>query len=122
MGRVILSGEINFDLSCLNCADSWAGRELTEEARNAWRESDRWREAGLTAGTTYPQGVSLTGVWDGAGNVWEWTQEISEDGWVPIRGGSWYQFEKYARVSARNSTQPGLFNYNYGFRLVVAPV
>jgi formylglycine-generating enzyme required for sulfatase activity len=63
-----------FDPVRLNCAESWAGRGLSDDEWRKWIGSDAesWREASTTAVTTYPQGVSKTGVWDGSGNVWEW--------------------------------------------------
>jgi formylglycine-generating enzyme required for sulfatase activity len=113
----------DFTSACLNCADSWAGRDLSDDQEwRKWRESDEGRESGLTAVTTYPQGVSPTGVWDGSGNVWEWMGEIGEDGWVPLRGGSWASYRRYARVSYRNLSRPGNCDDSNGFRLVIAPV
>jgi formylglycine-generating enzyme required for sulfatase activity len=39
-----------------------------------------------------------------------------------LRGGSWNNNQRNARVSYRNNNQPDNFNNNIGFRLVVAPV
>ena len=70
----------------------------------------------------YPLGESKPyGLWDVAGNVWEWT-----DSWYDkeqsdrvVRGGSWYQFSKAspARASA-TGTVPDFSNHDLGFRLV----
>jgi formylglycine-generating enzyme required for sulfatase activity/energy-coupling factor transporter ATP-binding protein EcfA2 len=118
-----------FDPACLNCAESWFGREFKDDQE--WIdwinfEAESRREASTTAVTTYPQGVSLAGVWDGSGNVWEWMGNP----WTPgadtmvLRGGSWY-FNltlRDARVSARDRTRPDGFYDVIGLRVVVAPV
>ncbi len=114
-----------FDPNNLNCAESWFGRDFKDD--DEWRDwvgsdTESWREASMTAVTTYPQGVSPTGVWDGSGNVWEWMGEIGQDGWVPLRGGAWTFDGWDARVSARNVNYPDYFDDYYGCRVVVAPV
>jgi formylglycine-generating enzyme required for sulfatase activity len=111
-----------FDPTCLNCADSWAGRELSEKAWNEWNGSNEEsrQEASTTAVTTYPHGVSPAGVWDGSGNIWEWTGQIEADGWVALRGGSWYFAGTDARVSSRTHGHPVTFDTTLGFRVVVA--
>ncbi len=38
-----------------------------------------------------------------------------------LRGGSWINNQRNARVSYRNHNEPNNFNNNKGFRLVVAP-
>jgi len=64
----------------LNCAEWWAERELAEYGDlEKWSNSKDYKEANPTptAVVTFPEGASPAGLWDGAGNVWEWT-------------GSWY--------------------------------
>jgi Sulfatase-modifying factor enzyme 1 len=82
-----------FDATCLNCAESWAGQEFADD--DAWRkwfgsDTESWREASLTAVTTYPQGVSSTGIWDGSGNAREWLRDSAASGsnTRPLRGGA----------------------------------
>jgi formylglycine-generating enzyme required for sulfatase activity len=41
---------------------------------------------------------------------------------IALRGGSWYFGRRLARVSSRYNGPPDYFNYNVGFRVVVAPV
>src|SRR5262249_6738292 len=82
------------------------------------------REASTTAVTTYPQGMSHTGVWDGSGNVWEWTSHPSAPGsaTMALRGGAWLSDARSARVSYRGGTLPVHFAGDVGVRVVVAPV
>jgi formylglycine-generating enzyme required for sulfatase activity len=114
-----------FDPARLNCADAWAGRDLSDPGDLLeWLKSDELKEASTTAVTTYPGGQSRLGVWDGSGNVWEWMAEPYPPGSdsIALRGGSWYLNQRYARVSSRGSDFPGDFDLYVGFRLVVAPV
>jgi formylglycine-generating enzyme required for sulfatase activity len=116
----------NIDFYRLNCADSWAGRKLTDvDEHRKWWESEGGRtEAGPTAVTTFPQGASPTGVWDGSGNVWEWMNNLHTSGEdrMALRGGSWYYYQRTARVSNRFYDDPGYCSANIGFRVVVAPI
>jgi formylglycine-generating enzyme required for sulfatase activity len=106
----------DFDPTCLNCAESWRGGTSSE--------SDSLQAQGLTAVTTFPTGLSRAGVWDGAGNVWEWMGNPYAPGGteMALRGGSWYSNPRNARVAARPSIQPDYFYYVNGLRVVVAPI
>ena len=116
-----------FDATRLNCAESWAGQEFADdEAWRKWLDSDTesWREASITAVTTYPQGVSSTGIWDVSGNVWEWLRDSDASGsdTRPLRGGAWNVDARHARVSSRGRLHPADFTNVAGFRVVVVPV
>ena len=106
-GRGAYPWGARFDPARLNCAESWAERRFSSETEWLdWLSSDAesWREASTTAVTTYPQGVSKTGVWDGSGNVWEWMDNpyAPGDNEMALRGGAWNAHRRDARVSSRN--------------------
>jgi len=115
-----------FDPTRLNCAESWAGRRFADS--DEWvkwisNDAESQREASTTAVTTYPQGVSQTGVWDGSGNVLEWMGNPYEPGGntMVLRGGAWSLVLWNACVSYRDRAHPGTFNVHVGLRVVVAP-
>jgi len=80
----------------------------------------------------YPQGASPNGVLDLAGNVWEWClnewsnpDQISRGGSESrvLRGGSWYNYQVYARAVYRHSNLPSYRYDNFGFRVLCgAPI
>ncbi len=79
---------------------------------------------------SYPEGASQYGVYDLAGNAWEWVQDwydaypggnlaaspdFGQDYRV-IRGGSWYSDSSRVRASSRNYFDPQEANDFIGFR------
>jgi len=77
---------------------------------------------GTTAVMTYPGGTSPDGLWDCAGNVWEWTGSWYREGETRVlRGGSWADDGKwFARCSDRFLAPPSYFLVSVGFRVLVS--
>jgi formylglycine-generating enzyme required for sulfatase activity len=88
---------------------------------------------GTTPVSSYPKGVSPYGVYDMAGNVWEWVQDwYGEDYYANsptenptgptsgtsrvMRGGSWYDVEGNVRTARRVNIDPGAWVSHVGFR------
>lgn len=108
---------------------------------NNWNDTAaNWDDDGADDGYAYTapvgsfeKGVSGTGCYDLAGNVWEWCLDwyalyeattvnnpagpLSGSKRV-VRGGSWKSINRSLRVVARTKLSPGAANANVGFRIV----
>ncbi len=84
----------------------------------------------------FPGGASPYGVEEMSGNVWEWCSSLKQDyPYDPkdgreemdsgrprvLRGGSFYNSQRYVRCAYRNRYNPGYRYYGIGFRVVVSP-
>ncbi len=71
----------------------------------------------------YPDGECPLGLMDLAGNVWEWMGSYSDDDrdTFALRGGSWIDYLRFARVAVRGRDFPDVSDHYYGFR-AVSPV
>jgi formylglycine-generating enzyme required for sulfatase activity len=66
----------------------------------------------------YADGKTPEGVWDLAGNMWEWLQEPKGR----LKGGAWLWDAEQAEASSHDGGAPRSWNYYYGFRVVVVPI
>ena len=77
-------------------------------------------EGATTPVGRYPDGATPEGLYDMAGNVWEWMENWYDDDEdvKALRGGSWYSLPELLACSSRLTYGPGYWSYYIGFRVV----
>lgn len=108
------------------------GDELERNNANFYSSHDLYQKITDSRGGTTPVGFyngktydgyktldspSPYGLYDMAGNVWQWTGNVYEEQhYRYMRGGSKMEYEQWLRVWARNNAAPDYFGPSVGFR------
>lgn len=92
----------------------WGSAKPTSKLANYGKN-----EGATTHVGSYLDGATPEGLYDMAGNVWEWMENWREDrtGARALRGGSWLDVAGDLRCSSRYVNDPG-WGSNFGFRVV----
>ncbi len=117
-GLYLLPNEIEWEYAA-------AGKEGREYPWGSAEPTPKLANYGDNEGATtpvgrYPEGATPEGLYDMAGNVWEWQEnwyDESKDARA-LRGGSWYDNSGYLCCSPRFNGNPVGRSYGIGFRVV----
>ncbi|NTW69414.1 MAG: SUMF1/EgtB/PvdO family nonheme iron enzyme [Chlorobiaceae bacterium] len=93
----------------------WGNAEPTAKLANYNKN-----EGATTPVGRYPEGATPEGLYDMAGNVWEWMENCyNNDKEIrALRGGSWYYITDYLRCVSRIFLIPAYRYFYIGFRVV----
>jgi len=101
----------------------WGNADPTSRQANfgkthQYREGINFYSEVLTAVGSYEDGKSLYGIYDLAGNVWEWTSTYPDSHEKVCRGGSWLNDASSLRSLNRERLNPSQRHLSVGFRCV----
>jgi len=125
---LVESGGEHDDLYRLPVEAEWAWAAGGGTRKYPWGDPDpdetRANYGGNVGATTpvgiYPAGATPEGLYDMAGNVWEWQENRTDKDKVvrALRGGSWFSGSGNLRCDERSYDLPDLRNILFGFRVV----
>jgi eukaryotic-like serine/threonine-protein kinase len=96
------------------------GHRLEPDQANVFGLSAEAELMGPDEVGSHPASISVYGLFDTAGNAFEWTRGDQPDTYV-ARGGSYYHDRKTADLANRNVSSPVLRDPSAGMRLCATP-
>jgi hypothetical protein len=94
----------------------WGDQSPTDGVRANYNGNGRFRSTSPVG--SFEAGKNAYGMFDMAGNVWEWTSSGRGSGSLIVKGGSWMDGPADLRVSNRREVDPSKGYVDVGFRLV----
>ncbi len=94
----------------------WGDQSPADGARANYNGNGRYRSTSPVG--SFQEGKNAYGLFDMAGNVWEWTSTGRGSGSLIVKGGSWMDGPAELRISNRREVDPSKGYVDVGFRLV----